>query len=190
MKVPILDLVTGAQPGFGREGANNFFLDLEICMPRSDMRFARGVRGHACHPIILFKMVQFGVIHVNYSCMHMLRGSVTYASSPEKILKMWCSLVRFCVYFDQIFFFLAYLCDKYSSWGSTLRENHRLHLLQKKAVRIITNSNYIAHTEPLLKELRLLKVTCIFSLEIWAFYYKLMNNQLPIYFKLMKPPQP
>ena len=32
------------------------------------------------------------------------------------------------------------------SWGSTLRENHRLHLLQKKAVRIITNSNYIAHT--------------------------------------------
>ena len=42
------------------------------------------------------------------------------------------------------------------SWGSTLRENYRLHLLQKKAVRIITNSNYIAHTEPLLKELRLL----------------------------------
>ena len=77
------------------------------------------------------------------------------------------------------------------SWGSTLRENHRLHLLQKKAVRIITNSNYIAHTEPLLKELRLLKVTCMFSLAIWKFYYKLMNyNQLPIYFELMKPPQP
>ena len=31
------------------------------------------------------------------------------------------------------------------SWGSTLRENHHLHLLQKKAIRIITNSNYI-HT--------------------------------------------
>ena len=76
------------------------------------------------------------------------------------------------------------------SWGSTLRENHRLHLLQKKAVRIITNSNYIAHTEPLLKELRLLKVTCMFSLAIWKLYYKLMNNQLPIYFELMKPPQP
>ena len=38
-----------------------------------------------------------------------------------------------------------------------------LHLLHKRAVRIITNSNYIAHTEPLLKELSLLKVTCIFS---------------------------
>ena len=32
-----------------------------------------------------------------------------------------------------------------------LREYHQLHLLQKKAVRIITNSNYIAHTKSLLK---------------------------------------
>ena len=64
------------------------------------------------------------------------------------------------------------------SWGSTVRENHRLHLLQKKAVRIIIKSNYIAHTEPLLKELRLLKVTCMFSVAIWKFYYKLMNNHL------------
>ena len=76
------------------------------------------------------------------------------------------------------------------SWGSTLRENHHLHLLQKKAIRIITNSNYIAHTEPLLKELRLLKVTCMFPLAIWKFYFKLMNNQLPLYFEFMKPPLP
>ena len=40
------------------------------------------------------------------------------------------------------------------------------------------------------KELRLLKVTCMFSLAIWKFYYKLINNQLPIYFELMKPPLP
>ena len=57
-----------------------------------------------------------------------------------------------------------------------------------KAVRIITNSNYIAHTEPFLKELKLLKVTCMFFLTIWTFYYKLMNNQSPRYFELMKPP--
>ena len=31
------------------------------------------------------------------------------------------------------------------SWGSNLKENYRLHLLQKKAVRIITNSNTL-HT--------------------------------------------
>ena len=32
----------------------------------------------------------------------MLGGSGAYASSPEKILKIWCSLLRFGVYFDQI----------------------------------------------------------------------------------------
>ena len=31
----------------------------------------------------------------------MLGSSGAYASSPEKILKMWCSLVHFEVYFDQ-----------------------------------------------------------------------------------------
>ena len=41
-------------------------------------------------------------IHTNYSCTHILGSSGTYASSPEKILKMWCSLVRFEVNFDQI----------------------------------------------------------------------------------------
>ena len=60
----------------------------------------------------------------------------------------------------------------------------------KKAIRIITNSNYIAHTEPLLKELELLKITCMFIFSIWKFYYKLMTNQLPVYFAIMKPVLP
>ena len=41
-------------------------------------------------------------IHINYSCTHMLWSSGAYASCPETILKMYCSLVRFSVYFDQI----------------------------------------------------------------------------------------
>ena len=34
-------------------------------------------------------------------------------------------------------------------WGSRIDGNHRLLLLQKKSVRIITNQDYIAHSEPL-----------------------------------------
>ena len=53
--------------------------------------------------IILNKNGYFHVaIHTNYSCTHMLESSGADASSPDKILKMWCSLVRFEVYFDQI----------------------------------------------------------------------------------------
>ena len=47
-------------------------------------------------------------------------------------------------------------------WGSVVRENHSLHILQKRALRLITNSNYISHTEPLCKELRVMKVFDIF----------------------------
>ena len=42
------------------------------------------------------------------------------------------------------------------SWGATISNGNRLHLLQKKALRLISNLNYIAHTEPIHKNLRLL----------------------------------
>ena len=77
-----------------------------------------------------------------------------------------------------------------SLWGSVVKENHSLHLLQKKALRIITNSDYLAHTEPLCKRLRILKISDMFSVALWKFYYKLMNNKLPEYFSFMKPVLP
>ena len=54
--------------------------------------------------------------------------------------------------------------------------------LQKKAIRLITNSSYIAHTTPLFVEEKLLKVQEIFKLKLLKFYYKLCNNLLPPYF--------
>ena len=83
---------------------------------------------------------------------------------------------------------LPYYCIL--SWGSKIKENHQLYLLQKKAVRIITHSNYIAHTEPLCNQYGIIKLTDMFSLAIWKFYNKLMNNQLPTYFSQMKPVLP
>ena len=54
--------------------------------------------------------------------------------------------------------------------------------IQKKTVRTITYSNYIAHSEPLLKELNLLKVKDLFELKILKFLFKLYHNNLPPYF--------
>ena len=64
-------------------------------------------------------------------------------------------------------------------WGSVISEiNHSLDILQKSALRLITNSRYISHTEPLCKKLRMLKVFDMFYVAIWKFYYKLMHNDL------------
>ena len=71
-------------------------------------------------------------------------------------------------------------------WGSNFKDGHKLHLLQKKAVRIISNSHYIAHTEPICKRLHMLKISDMFRVAIWKFDYKLMNNKLPSYFNYMK----
>ena len=54
--------------------------------------------------------------------------------------------------------------------------------LKKKAVGTITYSNYIAHSEPLLKELNLLKVKDLFELKVLKLIFKLYHNTLPPYF--------
>ena len=59
--------------------------------------------------------------------------------------------------------------------------------LQKKVVRTITNSAYIAHSEPILKGLNLLKVQDLHELKISKFFYKLYANDLPIYFDVYRP---
>ena len=75
-------------------------------------------------------------------------------------------------------------------WGCNIHEGHKLHLLQKKALRIVTNSYFIAHSEPLSKRLRVVKVIDMFEIILWKFYYKLMNNMLPPYFDMLKPSIP
>lgn len=75
-------------------------------------------------------------------------------------------------------------------WGSHVYEGHKVHLTQKRAIRVITNSKYIAHTEPICKSLKLLKITDMFLLTVWKFYYKLLNNSLPAYFQCVLPTLP
>ena len=55
-----------------------------------------------------------------------------------------------------------------------------IHLLQKKAIRICTGSQYLAHTNPLFNELKTLNVFHINSLQSLLFMFK--NNLLPYSF--------
>ena len=72
-------------------------------------------------------------------------------------------------------------------WGSKIDGHHRLLLLQKKTVRIITNQDYIAPSKPLCKLLNVLKVSDLFVCSLWKFYYKLTKKELPPYFDIMLP---
>ena len=65
------------------------------------------------------------------------------------------------------------------AWGY---DHVRLTKLQKKSVRIITLSKYNAHTEPLFKRLKLLKLEDLLKLNELKFFYKYTNKMLPEYF--------
>ena len=69
-----------------------------------------------------------------------------------------------------------------TNWGF---EWDRISKLQKRALRIMTNSRYNAHTEPLLKQLHLLNVKDIFDVQCMKFWYKFVNKKLPNYFRDM-----
>ena len=66
------------------------------------------------------------------------------------------------------------------AWGNNCE---RITKIQKKIVRIISLSKYNAHTEPIFKQLSLLKVSDILKLHVLKFYYKYKNNKLPEYLR-------
>ena len=64
-------------------------------------------------------------------------------------------------------------------WGYNADRIFNLH---KKYIRIIGLKKYNAHTEPLFKSFKLLKVADIFKLQQLKFYVNLINTKQPEYF--------
>ena len=64
--------------------------------------------------------------------------------------------------------------------------------LQKKSIRILSGSHFFAHTNPLFKKEKILKINDIFKLQNYKFYYKFIQMRLPktLTFLFFKPPPP
>ena len=65
-------------------------------------------------------------------------------------------------------------------WASTYKTNlRRLVILQKRIIRIINKSHFNAHTEPIFKDLGILKFNDIHLLQLGQFMYSCKNSFLP-----------
>ena len=64
-------------------------------------------------------------------------------------------------------------------WGAKVKKDQKLHLFQKKSMRIITSQHYRSHSEPIFKNLGLLMVHDLYYMAIIKFYYNMMNGHLP-----------
>ena len=89
---------------------------------------------------------------------------------PKRILRM--------IYMSLIYSYLNYCI---LIWGSAYNNAlNPLYILQKKAVRLINNSQYLDHTLPIFNSLKLLPLRQIFELNCLNFLYKcLKTDQFP-----------
>ena len=86
------------------------------------------------------------------------------------------------LYYTMIFPHLTY-CN--IIWGNcAISHLNRILILQKRAIRIITNSSPYSHTPPLFKKLKLLKICDIYKFQNARFMYLFRNNMLPSLFNL------
>ena len=75
---------------------------------------------------------------------------------------------------------LPYLYYCNLAWAGTYKSNlQRIVTLQKRALRIESNSTYVAHTSPIFKELKLLKFHDIHSFQLGIFMFSFQNSTLP-----------
>ena len=85
--------------------------------------------------------------------------------------------VLLMLYYTMIHSYLLY-CN--IIWGNACQVSlYRLTCLQKRAIRLITRSEYRAHTSPLFKKLCILKLVDIYKLQTLLYMYKARNNMLP-----------
>ena len=63
----------------------------------------------------------------------------------------------------------------------------RLTILQKKAVRILAQRQYISHTPSIFKDLKILKLKDQYSIQLYKLYHKTTKNLLHSYFNSFTP---
>ena len=111
---------------------------------------------------------------------HILEVSKKLARGIGILLKLrhfvnLASLVQ--VYYSIIYSFLTY---GIIVWGNTYSSNLQpLIILQKKAIRIITFSDFRAHTSPIFKQLSLLKLCDVVEHQTALFMYQYNKGILP-----------
>lgn len=77
-------------------------------------------------------------------------------------------------------FVLPYLNYGLLLWGNANKEcMEKVFKIQKRALRVISNSPYLSHSKPLFDKYKTLSIFDMYKKEISIFMYKYKNNMLP-----------
>ena len=116
--------------------------------------------------------------YINWSAQtSKIANKISLTLGVMKRLKRYLPILVMKLMYDSLI--LSHLQFGITCWGF---ECNRLFKLQKRPLRIMTNGKYNAHTEPLFKDLKLLKLDGIFDNQGKQYFYKFTDNILPKYF--------
>ena len=119
--------------------------------------------------------------HVNYIALKISRAiGILYCLKDILPLRILTNLYN-CLILPHLMY-----CN--IVWGTcSLKLLHTLFMLQKRAIRTISKSNYLAHTKPIFKKLKLLNIYDINRLQVasfmYSYYYKLLPTNCNKYFE-------
>ena len=80
------------------------------------------------------------------------------------------------IYYGQFYSHLTYGCQL---WGQDPNRIKQTFTLQKKCIRLMTFSHYLAHTDPLFKELNILKLYDMITFHNIIFTHNTLNKKSP-----------
>ena len=148
----------------------NYILNLKICNQQITQKQSINYLGIIIDSHLMWKN------HVHELTKKISRGIGVLL----KLRKFVSTQVLLQLYYAIIYSFLTY---SVLAWGNTYITNLKpLIILQKKAVRIITFSDYRKHTSSLFKALKLLKFSDIVKFYTGTFMLQYSKGQLPVDF--------
>ena len=115
-------------------------------------------------------------MHINHFC-NIVARNIGIPQTFRYFIPAYVLKILYSLYHSLILSHLQY-CTLL--WANAYYSHlHKLRLLQKKAIRIISNTDYRAHSSKLFLKLKLLKLDDIMTFQLGTFMYKINNNKLP-----------
>ena len=113
-------------------------------------------------------------LHIDYLCNKLAKGigvirRARQSLYGESLLTLYNSLIKphftYCIII----------------WGNSYKTYlQKIFLLQKRAIRIITNSEFHAHTAPLFEKRNIMTIFELYKYFVGLFIFKSLNNHIPL----------
>ena len=114
--------------------------------------------------------------HINYIKNKISKGiGILYQARKIFSLKTLNTL-----YYSFIHPYFMYCIEVWGACSKNCMDS--LYKLQKRAVRLIVSSKFLAHTEPIFKQLSILPLKKLHQYSVILFMYKYRNEMLPVFF--------